>query len=403
MTQLSQEARDLLAELTKATDGVKNIADEARAAALNNTGISAAAKAAADKALTEQGELRAALTELSQHVAAMPTAAAAAAPQTLGAQFTADERVAAFLSESLAGNESASKIRATFKGQSLKNAVGSGSGSAGSLLTPQFIPGIIPLNQQRLTIRDLLMWGRTTQNSVQFFKELAFTNSAAPVTELAKKPESNITFEADTAAVTTVAHWIKAAKQILADVPQLQSYIDGRLRYGLKLKEEEQLLKGSGLGINIKGLYTAATAYANPGVTVTSENRMDRLRLALLQAELAGYYADGVVLSPVDWVNIELSKTASDKQYLVGNPFGNLAPTLWGRPVVASQSMNAGEYLVGSFGMAAQGWDREEMTVQLGYENDDFTRNAITVLCEERLALAIYQPGALIKGSFGSL
>ena len=73
MTQLSQEARDLLAELNKVTDGVKNIADEARAAALKNTDISAAAKKAADDALTQQGELRAALTELSQHVAAMPT------------------------------------------------------------------------------------------------------------------------------------------------------------------------------------------------------------------------------------------------------------------------------------------------------------------------------------------
>lgn len=396
---LTADARELMAAITVKTDEVKNLALDAQK---GNGELSAALKAKIDADLTAQAELRAQLTELQQHIAAqLPSAQAAA--QTLGERFTNDSRVAAFLAEGLAGNESTGKIRATYKGESLRNAVSSATGSAGALKTPQILPGILAPGLQRLTIRDLLTWGRTTQSSVEYFKELAFTNNAAPVSELVKKPESNLTFEAATAPVITVAHWLKASKQILADVPQLQSYIDGRLRYGLKLKEEAQLLKGSGVGINLNGLYTAASAYSNPGVTVVSENRMDRLRIAILQAELSGYYADGLVLSPVDWTQIELSKTASDKQYLVGNPFGALTPTLWGRPVVASQSMTAGQYLVGAFGIAAQGWDREEMTVQLGYENDDFTKNAITVLCEERLALSIFRSDALIKGSFGSV
>ena len=393
---LSNDAQALLAEFNKATDRVKNVAEDAKkhASELGDT-----LRAEIDKALTAQAEQQAQLLAVQQELAAkLP--AAAAQPQTLGEKFTAEARVAEFM----ASNDATGKVRATFKSESLRNAVsGNTDAAGGSLRTPQYLPGIQSPGMQRLTIRDLLTWGRTTQSSVEFFKELAFTNNAAPVSELVKKPESNLTFEAATAPVITVAHWLKASKQILADVPQLQSYIDGRLRYGLKLKEEAQLLKGSGVGINLNGLYTAASNYSNPGVTVVSENRMDRLRIAILQAELSGYYADGIVLSPIDWTQIELSKTASDKNYLVGNPFGGIAPTLWGRPVVASQSMTAGQYLVGAFGIAAQGWDREEMTVQLGYENDDFTKNAITVLCEERLALSIFRADALTKGSFGSV
>ncbi|PSJ20014.1 phage major capsid protein, partial [Halomonas sp. ND22Bw] len=83
------------------------------------------------------------------------------------------------------------------------------------------------------------------------------------------KPESDITFELDSENVATIAHWIQASRQVLADAGMLQSYIDGRLRYGLKLKEEAQLLKGSGVGLNINGLFTQASQYANPGVTVT--------------------------------------------------------------------------------------------------------------------------------------
>lgn len=396
--ELTGDAKELLNQFEAATDEVKNVAEDAR----KQVGeLSASLKAQADRSLTAQGELQQQLTELQQHIAAkLPEGGAR--NQSLGEKLVADERVQSFLAATAAGTESTGKIRATFKGENLCNVIGSGSGSAGPLLTPQNIPGIVGPGLQRLTIRDLLSWGRTTQSSIQFFKELAFTNNAAQQTELQKKAESNITFEADSADVITIAHWIKASKQILADVPQLQSYVDGRLRYGLKLKEEAQLLKGSGVGLNINGLYTAATAYSNPGVSVSNETQIDRLRIALLQAELAGYYADGVVLSPVDWTAIELRKT-TDNAYLMANPFGMLVPTLWGRPVVASQSMTAGTYLVGAFGMAAQGWDREELTVQVGYENDDFTKNAVTLLAEERLALTIYRDEALIKGGFGSV
>lgn len=402
-TNLSAEAKELLAAVNASNDRVKNLAEDAIKEAKAGRDLSNGLRADVDKALTAQTETNAQLVELQQAIASkLDAATRQAAPLTLGAAFVNDERVKAKMAEFAAGREDA-KIRATFAGHTLRNDVSSSSGSAGALLVPQNVPGIIGLPMQRLTVRDLLTWGRTNQTAIQFFKELVSTNNAAPVSELTAKPQSEITFEADSADVITIAHWIRASKQILADVPQMQSHIDGRLRYGLKLKEEGQLLNGSGVGLNLNGLYTAATAYANPGVTVDTENRMDRIRLAVLQAELAGYYADGVVMSPVDWTEIELLKTAQDKQYLVGNPFGSIRPTLWGRPVVASQSMTPGTYLTGSFGMAAQGWDREEMSVQIGYNGDDFTENALTILCEERLALTIYRAGALIKGSFGSL
>lgn len=400
---LSAEAQALLTAVQRSNDNVKNLAEDAIKEAKAGRAMSDAMRADIDKALTAQTETTRQMVDLQQAMAAkLDAATGAQAPMTLGAAFVNDERVKTKMSEFNEGREDA-KIRATFAGHTLRNDISSGAGSAGSLVVSQNVPGVMGLPRQRLAVRDLLTWGRTTSNAIQFFKELAVTNNAAPVSELVAKPQSEITFEADSAPVITIAHWIRASKQILADVPQMQSQIDGRLRYGLKLKEEGQLLNGSGVGLNLEGLYTAATAYANPGVTVDTENRMDRIRLAFLQAELTGYYADGVVLSPIDWVEIELSKTASDKQYLVGNPFGSITPTLWGRPVVASQSMTAGTYLVGAFGMAAQGWDREEMSVQIGYNGDDFTENALTLLCEERLALTIYRADALIKGSFGSL
>jgi len=257
-----------------------------------------------------------------------------------------------------------------------------------------------------LTIRDLLTWGRTASNSVEFVRETAFDNGADVVSEnpSGEKPQSDFTTEVDSAAVATIAHHITATKQILSDFPMMMSYINGRLQYGLKLKEESQLLKGSGSGLNINGIYTQAAAYSEPsGAAVEFETAVDRLRLALLQSALADYSPDGIVLSLIDWANIELTKDGN-KNYIFTAPATLRGPTLWGRPVVATKSMDAGDFLVGAFAMGAQGWDREDMVITLSDSHDkNFTKNLVTILCEERLALTVYRPDAFIKGDFTGL
>ncbi|AOV02760.1 phage major capsid protein [Delftia tsuruhatensis] len=348
-----------------------------------------------DSLLTEQGTLRANLATAEQLLAKLANGGGGGheQPQTMGMQVTDSEDFKAF----------AANPRGSFR-MPVQAAITSGSGSAGDLIVPDRVPGIVAPGLRRLTIRDLLTWGRTGSNAVDFARELVFTNNAGPVGENPSggKPESNITFEAAQVPVVTIAHWVPASKQVLSDAPMLQSYIDGRLRYGLKLKEELQLLKGSGVGLNMDGIYTQATAYANPGVVVQAETRIDRLRLALLQVELADYWADGIVISPLDWAAIELTKT-TDNAYLFTNPRTQDLPSLWGRNVVPTQAMDPAEFLVGAFGggLAAQGWDREDVSVSISFEDrDNFVKNMATVLCEERIALTVFRPASFVKGAF---
>src|SRR5205085_10777098 len=130
-------------------------------------------------------------------------------------------------------------------------------------------------------------------------------------------------------------HWVRATKQILSDAPQLRSYIDGRLRYGLAYKEELQFLMGDGQGTNLNGIHTQATAYAQP-ITPTAAGQLtkiDVIRLAILQAFLAEFPPNGIVLNPNDWADIELTKT-DEGAYIMANPQGTIEPRLWRRPVV---------------------------------------------------------------------
>ena len=388
---IEEEVKEVKTLLKDVNDKLKASAEDAQKQIKMHSEMSAETKANVDKLLITQGELNARLQAAEQLIVSMDTKGKPESPKSMGQMVIESEPFVNFSG------------RGSFT-IPVKNTVTSLTGSAGTLIEPQRLPMIMPA-MQRLTIRDLLTWGRTGSNSLEYVRESGFTNNADVVSEnpTNDKPESNITFELDSAPIATIAHWINASKQVLADAAMLASYIDGRLRYGLKIKEELQLLKGSGVGLNITGLITAATAYANPGVTVQAETAIDRLRLALLQVTLAEYEADGIVLSPIDWCQIELTKT-TDNQYLFTTPTGMQVPGLWGRPVISSQSMTAGDYLVGAFAMAAQGWDREDVNVTVSTENkDNFVKNMVTILCEERVGLTIFRPEALVTGDFTGL
>lgn len=385
------------AELKRIGDEIKSQAETAQKEIKAHARLTEETRASVDQLLTTQGELQARLQSAEQLVARLEQGGGGGrGPQSMGEQVAANEEYLAWAARP--GNRFSMDVKAV---------VTSGNGSAGDLVVPDRVPGIRAPGLQRLTIRDLLNWVTTSSNSVEYVRETGFTNNAAPVSENPSgiKPESNIVFEADSAPVATIAHWIHASKQILSDVPMLQGYIDGRLRYGLRLKEEMQLLKGSGVGLNINGLVTQARAYANPGVTVQAETRVDRLRLALLQVELAEAWADGIVLSPLDWAAIELTKTSTN-EYLFANPRGLMTPAMWGRNVVPTPAMDANEFLVGAFagGIAAEGHEREDISVTIATQDDrDFVKNMVKILAEERLALTVYRPEAFVTGDFDGI
>lgn len=314
--------------------------------------------------------------------------------KSIGQIFIEDEGVKSLLSGNY-GRSSSARVEV----KTIINATGQNQ----PLVPSQRLVGIQAEPNRRLRVRDLLPVGRTASNLIEYTKEDVFTNNAGPQndvspggTEGAKKNKSNITFTLATTAVVTLAHYIKASKQVLADAPQLQSYIDGRLMYGLMLEEEDELLNGDGTAGQLNGLWNQATTYNRSADT--NETIIDKLRKAITQVQLSEYEASGIVLHPLDWEAIELQKD-SQLRYIWANPKVQGGPSLWGLPVVPTQSMPAGRFLVGAFDIGAQIWDREQASVQVGFENDDFTRNLVTILAEERLALTVYRALAFVRGT----
>lgn len=373
-------------------DEVKTIAERALGMAEKGEKLTDADKAKADEALTTANEAKGLFTELEQRLATERKGHEG--PLSAGERFVEAGEFKSF------AEQTRPRGRVIVDVKDITSLTTDAAGSVGGLIQSDRRGLQVELPQRRMTVRALLAQGNTNSNSIEYEREKLFTNSAAPVAEGALKPQSELQFEDATASVRTIAHWMRASVQVLADVPALRSIIDQRLRYGLSYVEEAQLLNGSGTGQNITGLVTAATAYAAPG-GLTATSQVDILRLMILQAALAEYPPNGIVMNPIDWAAIEMQKDG-DGRYLIGNPQGTLSPTLWGLPVVATQSMGVDKALVGAFNLAAQIFDRQDATVEVSTEDgDNFIRNKVTIRAEERLALAIYRPQAIIYGDLG--
>lgn len=393
---------DVKSELSRVGDEVKRTAEDALKQSKDAGQVSAEVKQTADKLLTDQAKLTEAMNKLEGRLeevsdrsldleqrVANGRRAGKEEVKSLGQEVVASDGMKQFVNQGLRGTV---KIE-------VQNAITSGSGSAGALIRPDHDPEIVGLPRRQMTIRQLLSVGRTSSNSVEYARLVTRTLNAGVVAENTLKPESNLVWEPDDAPVRTIAHWIPVSRNAFDDIPQLQGEIDGELRYGLDLNEELEVLKGDGTGQHLHGLVPQATAY-DPAFTPENETDIDTLRLALLQASLAEYAADGIVLNPIRWARIELTKDG-EQRYIFANVIQMAGPQLWGRPVIATQAMEDEEFLVGAFRVAAKIYDRMDAEVLISSEDrDNFVKNMLTVRAEKRLALAVKRSAALVTGEF---
>ena len=268
--------------------------------------------------------------------------------------------------------------------------------SGGRLLVPQYMPGVLPLPVPPPTVLDLIAKATTDAASIVYMVEATNVNAAAPVLEGAAKPESTLTFNSVTDPVRKIATWLPVSEEMLADVAQIQSYIDQRLRQFVEIALETQVIKGDGLAgamvgiVNRPGLAPAVVR----GATELNALAIYRQIVEIMATSLI--MPDGVVLSPRAWASCVASQDADGVFYGPGMFSGLPSPTLWGLPVALSTRLSAEtDGLVGSFKLGAQLWLRNAITVQASNSHSDyFVKNLVAIRAEQRAALAVYRPGA---------
>jgi HK97 family phage major capsid protein len=280
---------------------------------------------------------------------------------------------------------------------------GSPANPIDTLVQADRLPGIVPGAFRSLNVLDFVPMGVTGSNQIEYTRELSFTNDAAETREGVAKPESDLTFELVNDPVRTIAHFIRASKQVLDDAPMLQSYIDRRMRHGLQARLQSQILKGNGTSPNIAGL--SASGRHTAFVPETGEIALDSLNRAKYAIIGADYEPNVIIMNPADFGAIERVKsTSSSNDYAAGSGAalayinGGMTPLLWGLPVVTSNDVASGKfYMMDS--NAIQLFMRQGIVVEMfEQDSDNVTKNLLTIRAEMRGALAVYTPLAVRYG-----
>jgi len=274
---------------------------------------------------------------------------------------------------------------------------------------------MVPRMTRKARVRDLFPVAGTSANLIEFFRVTGFganrldlATSASMVADYAGsafglKPHSNLKFEIDQAPVRTLAHWEAAHRNVLDDEPQLRATIDNELLYGLRLLEDAQIINGTGTGEDLRGILNTPNiqTYVQGTAPNGSETALDAVRRALTKAILAYYEPTGVVVHPYDWETLELSKDSQLRYILATNVAIGAQQSVWRQPVVDTPAMPQKTFLTGAFGLGAQLYDRMQASIRIADQHSDFfVRNAIVILAEERLALAVKRPEAFVRGTF---
>jgi HK97 family phage major capsid protein len=245
----------------------------------------------------------------------------------------------------------------------------------------------------------------TTKGYVQWAEQANPDPGAAGSTEEgATKTQTDFDIVEKSAKVEKITAFIKVSKEMLDDIGYLENEIRTELVELVLLKADEQVLKGNGTSPQMKGIMEFATAFNGGGFVdkIKTPNNFDVLRAAINQVHLANFEPTYIVLNPTEVAEMELTKDA-DGRYIMP-PFTTAdATVIKGLRVISNTGVTAGSFLVGDFTKARVAI-RENVVVQAGYENDDFTKNLVTFLAEMRGVTYVKSnhTTAFVKGTFAA-
>ena len=255
-------------------------------------------------------------------------------------------------------------------------------------------PGVNRIARPIRRIREISNVGTTTSKFVTYIQQTQNVTPGAEgtlwVNEAGAKFNGEVKYEEVSEEVKKIAAYIKVSKEMLADLSFVRSEINTELMEAIEQNIDYSLVNGAG-GVDLNGLLSVAPAFSAGTFagTIPGANISDLIRVAKAQIQAANFQPTHVVLNPEDVAKIELTKTSSGEYTYPA--FWDANMMLAGLTIVSSNNITAGTLVVGDFTKFNIKF-REDMNMSVGYENDDFTRNMVTILCEARLV-------AYIKGN----
>jgi len=277
--------------------------------------------------------------------------------------------------------------------------------------------GITPLVRQQFTVRNGANVFGIAGNYAEWVEQRNVVGAATVIAEGAAKPMIEWDYVVSGTKVEKIPGFIKISNEMLSDIPGMINEINSNLAYQIELAEEGYLFTGTGTSPQICGLDKYDTEIDLTGLagSVEQPNKIDILMAGITQIRVNGkgeLRANRIFMNPIDVFKILADTKDTTRNYVNAsvvqvvanpNPMGLPSLYIWGVPVVESDNVSAGYFYVcdmTKFNIR----DKEGLTIEVGYDSDDFTKNMVTIRAEKRLATYVKanHTEAIIKDTFAN-
>ncbi len=249
----------------------------------------------------------------------------------------------------------------------------------------------------------------TDQYQYKYLEETTYTNNSAPTAEGSALGENALAFTERTEEIRKIGAFIPMTEELLADVSASQGYIDSRLRFMVRQTISDQIIGGSGSGVNLTGILnkTGINSF-NYSSFSGSLKRIGQLFEAITEIQKDAFMnPDAIIMHPSDWyqvvteVNAVTTSGALNPLFVGAGNFNDaVRPSIWGVPVVVSTETTAGDCIVGTFGggQAIHIVARQGMEVAMSDSHDEnFVKDIVVMKATVRMGLPIYRATAFAK------
>lgn len=242
----------------------------------------------------------------------------------------------------------------------------------------------IDLVRNKPTFWDRLRKGRTRLPAFPWINKKNKQGNAQFIGEGVLKPLASFELISEISVPKKVAERMKASTELLYDVDGMETLIENELRYEVDMASNAAVLTGTASSTSPAGVTTIASPYTLVGVETTNPNNADAVRAAKAQLTTLNFDRDIVAfINPVDAANMDLTKAEDSGVYMLP-PFTTAdGRVIAGVPVIEDNNIEVGYLLIGDMSKY-QIMMYQDFFIAWGWENDDFSKNLVTVIGERR-------------------
>lgn len=255
-------------------------------------------------------------------------------------------------------------------------------GGSNFIPAPYIRPGYVDLVRNKPLIEQFANGGAIGSPVVVTINKTNPQGSAAITAEGNAVPLVSTEISSETVTAKLLGEYLTISIQMLGQIDFMAALIEQELMYKLAIAADNQLLSGSGVGDNLKGIETYSTTYILASISTTNPNNFDAIRAVIAQEKSLNFEAALIVVNPIDGANMELVKDLYGRP--IAKEYIDADGKLFRIPFIESNQI-----AVGSFGVFDISkffvWDYEPVKVQYGWINDNLIKNMITVTATRQL------------------